>query len=179
MGARLGVSARYIGMIERGDKEIKPDSSIALLFETFAGGEPSSANLVREAETVYGGDLIGEELRRSRPVLFKAINERLGELGYDDPRHGTLGQRLITPDYLDGNGDYNAHRLSLGVVDSAYDFGTAQMFPADVNMDIMNGVDFKKGCFVGQEIVARMKHKTDLRKGLVQLRIDGSAAVGQ
>ena len=42
----------------------------------------------------------------------------------------------------------------------------------------MNGVDFRKGCYVGQEISARMKHKTELRKGLVQVTISGAAPVG-
>ena len=42
----------------------------------------------------------------------------------------------------------------------------------------LHGVDFRKGCYVGQEVTARMKHKTDLRKGLVRVRIAGSAPVG-
>ena len=101
-----------------------------------------------------------------------------GEEGHLDPRHGSLGYRLITDSDLDSTDDYNTHRLSLGVTDSQWDFETAQVFPADVNMDLMNGVDFKKGCFVGQEIVARMKHKTELKKGLARIAVDGSVAAG-
>ncbi len=42
----------------------------------------------------------------------------------------------------------------------------------------LHGVDFRKGCYVGQEVTARMKHKTDLRKGLVRLGIEGAAPIG-
>ncbi len=48
----------------------------------------------------------------------------------------------------------------------------------EMGFDRLNGVDFRKGCYVGQEVTARMKHKTELRKGLVRLRIDGAAEPG-
>ena len=101
-----------------------------------------------------------------------------GEEGYADPRHATLGRRLITEDYLDGTDDYNAHRLSLGVVDSEWDFETVTTFPADANMDLMNGLDFKKGCFVGQEVVSRMKRMTTVKKRMRGLVLTGDAQSG-
>ena len=45
-------------------------------------------------------------------------------------------------------------------------------------MCLRPGVDFRKGCYVGQEVTARMKHKTELRKGLATVEIDGSAPIG-
>ena len=48
----------------------------------------------------------------------------------------------------------------------------------ELGFERLNGVDFRKGCYVGQEVTARMKHKTELRKGLVTLGIDGQAPVG-
>jgi len=87
-----------------------------------------------------------------------------GEEGLADPRHSGLGRRLISQDKIEALGDYDAHRLALGIPDSALDFETASVFPADVNMDLLNGVDFKKGCFVGQEVVSRMKRKTTVKK---------------
>ncbi len=85
--------------------------------------------------------------------------------GHVDPRLVALGRRLITPQQSPNtSADYNAHRLSLGVPDSNWDFETASVFPADVNMDVINGVDFKKGCFVGQEVVSRMKRMTTVKK---------------
>ena len=97
-----------------------------------------------------------------------------GEEGFVDPRHEELGKRLLTADDLPTEGDYNAHRLSLGVPDSEFDFGTQEMFPADANMDLLNGVDFKKGCFVGQEVVSRMKRKTEVRKRMRGFSYDGT-----
>ena len=55
---------------------------------------------------------------------------------------------------------------------------TPDTYVLEAGFEALNGVDFKKGCFVGQEIVARMKHKTELKKGLTQVRIDGTAAAG-
>ena len=55
---------------------------------------------------------------------------------------------------------------------------TADTFILEAGFEALNGVDFRKGCYVGQEVTARMKHKTKLRKGLVQVSIDGDAAPG-
>lgn len=107
-----------------------------------------------------------------------AIWEGEGEEGHADPRHASLGRRLITTDYLETNGDYDSHRLSLGVVDSEWDFETTSAFPADANMDLMNGVDFKKGCFVGQEVVSRMKRMTTVKKRMRGLVLTGEATPG-
>lgn len=87
-----------------------------------------------------------------------------GDMGQTDPRLPALGQRFITQDMLESHSDYNAHRLSLGMPDSQWDFETQTTFPADANMDLINGVDFKKGCFVGQEVVSRMKRMTTVKK---------------
>jgi len=107
-----------------------------------------------------------------------AIWDGEGEEGHADPRHASLGRRLITEDYLDTSGDYNSHRLSLGVVDSEWDFETITSFPADANMDLMNGVDFKKGCFVGQEVVSRMRRMTTVKKRMRGLILSGNAKAG-
>ena len=64
------------------------------------------------------------------------------------------------------------------MVDSAYDFESVSTFPADANMDLMDGVDFKKGCFIGQEVVSRMKRMTTVKKRLRGLVLEGSAKAG-
>ena len=46
----------------------------------------------------------------------------------------------------------------------------------EMGFERLNGVDFRKGCYVGQEVTARMKHKAELRKGLVRVRVDGRGA---
>jgi len=101
-----------------------------------------------------------------------------GDEGFKDPRHASLGRRLISEAALDAGSDYDAHRLSLGVVDSAQDFDGVTTFPADANMDLMNGVDFKKGCFVGQEVVSRMKRMTNVKKRMRGLILTGEAQKG-
>jgi folate-binding protein YgfZ len=100
-----------------------------------------------------------------------------GDLGHADPRSKALGQRLLTTDIIETSASaeaYNAERLALSIPDSHYDFETETMFPADANMDLLSGVDFKKGCFIGQEVVSRMKRKTTVRK---RMRAVKSAAV--
>ena len=90
----------------------------------------------------------------------------LGDDAQIDPRLPALGHRILA-ESLEATATaqmYNAHRLSLGVPDSSYDFTSASTFPANANMDLLCGVDFKKGCFVGQEVVSRMHRKTEVRK---------------
>ena len=99
---------------------------------------------------------------------------------YPDPRHPSLGYRLITDttvasDPLDA---WDAHRLSLGVPDSQFDFGSVQVFPADADMDELNGVDFKKGCFVGQEVVSRMHRLTTAKKRMRSVVVPDGASAG-
>ena len=94
-----------------------------------------------------------------------------GDEGYLDPRDHRLGYRLITESVLDSQGDYNAHRLSLAIPDSHYDFDSMAIFPANANMDRLNGVNFKKGCFIGQEVVSRMERKTTITKRMHAIRL--------
>ena len=48
----------------------------------------------------------------------------------------------------------------------------------EAGFERLNGVDFRKGCYVGQEVTARMKHKTELRKGLARVAVNGPAETG-
>lgn len=98
--------------------------------------------------------------------------------GHSDPRLPALGRRLITDQPYPDSGDYNAHRLSLGVPDSEWDFGVQTTFPADACMEQLNGVDFHGGCFVGQEVVSRMKRMTTVRKRIRSIVLSGPAEDG-
>lgn len=66
---------------------------------------------------------------------------------------------------------YHAARIAAGLAEQDADFGTAEVFPADINMDLLGGVDFRKGCFVGQEVVSRMKRRATARRRTLPLRI--------
>lgn len=87
-----------------------------------------------------------------------------------DPRRPALGYRAILPggsiSATPGNDSYLAHRLTLGVPEGA-DFGQDKMFALDADLDELGGVAFDKGCYVGQELTARMKHRGTARKRLL------------
>jgi folate-binding protein YgfZ len=92
-------------------------------------------------------------------------------ISYPDPRLSELGQRAIIAkgempsDHLSGQ-EYQQHRLALGVPEGA-DFGSDQMFALDADLDELHAIDFDKGCYVGQELTARMKHRGTARKRLL------------
>jgi tRNA-modifying protein YgfZ len=85
-----------------------------------------------------------------------------------DPRHPGLGFRAIVPkaDAPSGADAFRALRLKLGVPEGR-DFGQDKMFALDSDLDELNGVAFDKGCYVGQELTARMKHRGTARKRLL------------
>ena len=94
-----------------------------------------------------------------------------------DPRSASLGWRYYGAENVSETVDWDDLRVAQGVPDTGIELGP-DTYILEAGFERLNGVDFKKGCFVGQEIVARMKHKTELRKGIVQVRIDGTAAAG-
>ena len=95
-----------------------------------------------------------------------------------DPRHAQMGWRYYgTDDRSHPNIDWDALRIELGIPEYPNDLGP-DSYILEMGFERLNGVDFKKGCYVGQEVTARMKHKTVLRKGLRQVKISGSAPIG-
>lgn len=100
-------------------------------------------------------------------------------LVFGDPRLPALGARVILPpetaaeaaadlgaDLVDAE-RYEAHRIALGVPRGGLDFAYGDAFPHDANMDQLHGVDFAKGCYVGQEVVSRMEHRGSARTRIV------------
>ncbi|QGX99190.1 folate-binding protein [Roseovarius faecimaris] len=94
-----------------------------------------------------------------------------------DPRHAALGWRLYGGEGGDDGTDWDAIRVAHCIPETGIEL-TPDTYILEAGFERLNGVDFRKGCYVGQEIAARMKHKTELRKGLVTVGIDGSAALG-
>ncbi len=95
-----------------------------------------------------------------------------------DPRLAALGHRAIVPGGADTPAishdertaeDWHAHRIALGVPEGGRDFAFGDAFPHDVDMDDLGGLDFRKGCYVGQEIVARMQHRGTARRRAVMV----------
>ncbi|TDR94319.1 YgfZ/GcvT domain-containing protein [Enterovirga rhinocerotis] len=95
-----------------------------------------------------------------------------------DPRLAALGWRAIVPRDRAPAGDdgaaYDAHRIALGIPSGGQDFAFADAFPHEALMDQIGGVDFKKGCYVGQEVVSRMQHRGTARTRILPLIYDGA-----
>jgi folate-binding protein YgfZ len=133
-------------------------------------------------------------------VAFEDLSSALGVLAfwggsgrsahgsvYPDPRLPELGSRMVLPPERAGEAAaelgaepveaeaYEAHRITLGIPRGGIDFAYGEAFPHEADMDQLNGVDFAKGCFVGQEVVSRIEHRGSARKRIVQVTADGSA----
>lgn len=102
------------------------------------------------------------------------------DLGLADPRHENLGRRLVLPVGEEPNltlgtlEDYERHRLSLGIPDGSRDIEVERTLILEANLEPLHGVDFDKGCYVGQELTARMKHRGKVRKRLIPVDISGA-----
>ncbi|WP_170428792.1 CAF17-like 4Fe-4S cluster assembly/insertion protein YgfZ [Ruegeria arenilitoris] len=95
-----------------------------------------------------------------------------------DPRHADMGWRAYTPEgETDDGTDWDAIRVQHCIPETGIEL-TPDSYILESGFEALNGVDFKKGCYVGQEVTARMKHKTELRKGLRSVSVEGSAPVG-
>ena len=95
-----------------------------------------------------------------------------------DPRHPALGWRAYGPGAGGDDPDWDALRVAHCVPESGVELIPNESFILECGFARLNGVDFHKGCYVGQEVTARMHHKTALRKGLAIVRIDGQAPIG-
>lgn len=101
------------------------------------------------------------------------------EGGQPDPRHPALGYRLwaekpATAPVI----DWDAIRVDHLIPESGIELLPDESYILEAGFERLHGVDFRKGCYVGQEVTARMKHKTELRRGLVRLKVEGSAPIG-
>jgi len=128
-----------------------------------------------------------EDLSETLGVL--AIWEGQGDteygLCYPDPRLPELGGRCMLPPHvaekaaadLGGNlvdpSDYDAHRIALGIPRGGIDFVYGGTFPHESDMDQLHGIDFDKGCFVGQEVVSRIEHRAIARTRVIPVSFDG------
>lgn len=96
---------------------------------------------------------------------------------FTDPRHPALGWRAY--DGRDGQQgvDWDQIRVTHCIPETGIEL-TPDSYVLEAGFERLNGVDFHKGCYVGQEVTARMKHKTELKKGLVTVSVSGAAPIG-
>ena len=97
-----------------------------------------------------------------------------------DPRHPGLGARLIAEraTLAKNPGEraaFEAQRIACGIPQGGPDFAYGEAFPHEANMDLIGGVDFKKGCYVGQEVVSRVHHRGTARRRILPAALAGAA----
>ena len=131
---------------------------------------------------VFGTDAaaalgLGDEAGAAKPLS--------GGVAFIDPRLATMGARAVLPaatasEALAALGleaaaqeDYHRHRLALGVPDGSKDVAVDKAFLLESNFEELNAIDFKKGCYVGQELTARTKYRGVVRKRLFKVAIEG------
>ena len=133
-------------------------------------------------------------------VIIENLSDKLGVLAawdgegsteyglvYRDPRLPALGLRVLVPPHLASEAAadlgatlvdaeaYEAHRIALGIPRGGLDFIYGDAYPHEADMDQLGGVDFAKGCYVGQEIVSRVEHRGSARSRVVPVSYDGAA----
>lgn len=133
--------------------------------------------------------VIAEDLSEILGVLaaWNGAGDTEYGLCYPDPRLPALGLRVMLPphraaqaaadlaaDLVDA-AEYEQHRIALGVPRGGLDFSYGDAFPHETNMDQLGGVDFAKGCYVGQEVVSRMEHRGTARTRIVPVSYEGIA----
>jgi folate-binding protein YgfZ len=114
-------------------------------------------------------NLRGHPENRVVPYADRAVS-------FADPRLAALGVRSIgaraeMPANLPGPTTFHQHRLTLGVPEAA-DFGFEKIFALDAGLAELNGVSFSKGCYIGQELTSRMKHRATSRKRILTVTAD-------
>ncbi|MEQ8370485.1 MAG: folate-binding protein [Alphaproteobacteria bacterium] len=130
--------------------------------------------------------LWGEESATTLPLASEpgALVEAHGGLVWRDPRHPVMGLRALVPtgatDSLTAAGfvtapaaAWDAHRIALGVPDGSRDLEAERSLPMESGFDGLNGISWTKGCYVGQELTARMHYRALVKRRLIPVRIDG------
>ncbi|SDR62466.1 hypothetical protein SAMN05519103_07960 [Rhizobiales bacterium GAS113] len=120
--------------------------------------------------------------------VFASLGEGVAPVqdtvSFTDPRYAAMGERLIgsaaaLASRLDAAPSaYEAHRIGLAMPQGGRDFAYGDAFPHEACLDQLGGVDFEKGCYVGQEVVSRTQHRGTARTRVVALRVSGPVAEG-
>jgi tRNA-modifying protein YgfZ len=132
--------------------------------------------------------VVAEDLSDVLGVLaaWDGTSSAMFGLTYADPRLPALGLRVLLPPHradaaaaalgatlVDGS-EYETHRIALGIPRGGVDFRYGDAFPHETDMDQLGGVDFAKGCYVGQEVVSRMEHRGIARTRSIPVTYDGT-----
>ena len=183
---------------------LTPQGKIVVDFFAIAVADDEGGGFVLDAPSPLAGELAQKlnfyKLRAkveiaTRPdlasavILDKAPPADLG-LVYVDPRQAGLGWRVVLPAEgaaaaIEAAGatiaeteSWQGRRISLGIPEGGKDFIYGDTFPHEADMDLIGGVDFHKGCFIGQEVVSRVERRDVARKRVVPVAFEGGGPEG-
>lgn len=152
-----------------------------LLFDLFLWGEDNA--VVLDVAAVHREALMARlAMYRLRAQVHVTADERpvfaswpdVAEGFVADPRLASVGGRALGERSATADEDaWDAHRLATGVPDPTHDGGHDVRYPIEANFDLLNGIDFRKGCFVGQETTSRMKRRGEIKKRMLPIAFDG------
>ena len=172
-------------------------STIGLAYDAFRYGAlltPQGKIIADMMLTRAGEDILIDCASSAAPALIRrltlmklraavSIGERadLGLSvfdGHPDPRDPRAPQRRIVArtEAAADPAPYHAARIAAGLAEQGVDFAPEEVFPADINMDLMDGIDFRKGCFVGQEVASRMKRRGTARRRTLKVAFAGDVS---
>ncbi|MEX0589988.1 MAG: folate-binding protein [Xanthobacteraceae bacterium] len=180
---------------------LTPQGKIVVDFHAVAVAADEGGGFVLDAPSALADELVRKlgfyKLRAkveivARPDLAVAVvldHEPVEELGlvYLDPRQAGLGWRVVLPAEgaaqalaragakLVGADAWQGRRISLGIPEGGKDFIYGDTFPHEADMDLLGGVDFHKGCFIGQEVVSRVERRDVARKRVVPVAFADAA----
>jgi tRNA-modifying protein YgfZ len=174
--SRIGDSAVYSALLT-------PQGKFVVDFFVVPDGE----TLLLDADTRSVDDLLKRltmyrlraqvTLELTDLVVSRGVGP-MPEGGFVDPRDPALGWRLIGPSDVSEDVDWDALRVEHLVPEFGAELVANDSYILEFGFERLHGVDFRKGCYVGQEVTARMKHKTELKKGLVRVHVAASVPVG-
>jgi tRNA-modifying protein YgfZ len=180
--------ARYAGLLTPQGKilfdmivvRVGSDSGAAFLIDCAAAQGPDLARRLGFYKLRAKVAIADESAERGVAAFWGGPPGALTDaVVYRDPRDPRLGWRAILPRTVglgtENVATYEALRIDAVVPKGGVDFAYGDAFPHDANFDLLNGVDFEKGCYVGQEVVSRMRHRGTGRKRVARVRLASDA----
>lgn len=156
---------------------LSPQGKILHDLFVFDAGESVLLDCAASQQAALLQKLMLYKLRAKLEIVARDdLEVAVGEEGYADPRNQALGHRFFAAagSFNAGNG-YDAARIALGLADSEQDIGSNILFPHEANFDLIGGVSFSKGCYVGQEVVSRMQHRGTARSRILAIECSSDA----
>lgn len=156
---------------------LSPQGKILHDMFVFNAGENILVDCASEQREALLQKLMMYKLRAKLTITARDdLEVAVGDEGYIDPRNAAMGHRFFAAKgaFKAGEG-YDAARIALGLADSVQDIGSNNLFPHEANLDQFGGVNFAKGCYVGQEVVSRMQHRGTARSRILPATGQGLA----